>query len=544
MTVSDKKSGEYKVKQKLTLIIVLFSIGCLAAVLLFSANHFTPVNTAPEICTDAADTFRFTDMGNGKKHFENDVDGYFLDVPADYSVHMGHADVFALLKNDTTRIEIYREPAANQEERDIYIGYSNRFLENTADYTAEQQTTEQFGDNYAFITAWKREKITALEKDYNFFVSLDMFMEGNIFSLFIKSTEPIDKEEYAAIAASFGVMAITKEYTPPQTAAADIAARQWNKETEEFYRRCFAENTDLIWGLFDQEFCDFHFDQYQEIEERLDYDFPVMIWYNNIAPEPNFTYWHNLLNESYKRGKVLELTLQTTDAETGSGNMIYRVLNGEYDNYLDHYAQTIADFGHPVLFRLANEMNGDWCAYSGFQTGKDTLVYREFYRYVYEKFEKAGANKNVIWVWNPNGRSMPPFSWNDAFMYYPGDPYVDIVGMTAYNTGTYYAEIGERWETFHQLYADLYQQYSQRFGQPLMITEFASASAGGDKAHWISNMFQQIRFFPRIKMAVWWSYCDYDTDGTIARSYFINESEEVLDAFYKGLHHKQTRFFE
>lgn len=123
-------------------------------------------------------------------------------------------------------------------------------------------------------------------------------------------------------------------------------------------------------------------------------------------------------------------------------------------------------------------------------------------------------------------------------MYYPGDTYVDIVGLTAYNTGTYYAEIGEKWKTFTELYDTLYEEYDARFGQPLMITEFASASTGGDKAQWIQDMFRDIKNYPRIKVAIWWDGCDYDYSKeklTVARSYIIDESDEILEIFRKNL---------
>ena len=120
-------------------------------------------------------------------------------------------------------------------------------------------------------------------------------------------------------------------------------------------------------------------------------------------------------------------------------------------------------------------------------------------------------------------------------MYYPGDEYVDIVGLTAYNTGNYYSEVGERWQTFSELYEQLYADYCGWFGQPLMITEFASASKGGDKAAWITDMFKEMKNYPRIKMAIWWDGCDYDVDGSVSRSYVLDESKAVLDAFSQGL---------
>jgi len=162
------------------------------------------------------------------------------------------------------------------------------------------------------------------------------------------------------------------------------------------------------------------------------------------------------------------------------------------------------------------------------------MIYKEFYQYVYSFFERANA-KNVIWIWNPNCASFPNFNWNNELMYYPGDQYVDVVGMTAYNTGTYYASTGEKWHEFDELYENLYNTYSSRYGQPLMITEFASANMGGDKNQWVVNMFNTISNYNRIKVAVWWDGCDWDANGNVARSYVMDESVSLLDIFKKYL---------
>ena len=115
-------------------------------------------------------------------------------------------------------------------------------------------------------------------------------------------------------------------------------------------------------------------------------------------------------------------------------------------------------------------------------------------------------------------------------MYYPGDQYVDIVGLTAYNTGTYYyQQVGETWQSFHALYDHLYSEYSTLFSQPLMITEFSCATQGGDKTAWTREMLSSIESYDRIKAAVWWDHVDYDpSNGKIARDYRI---QDVLDVF-------------
>ncbi|WP_142386537.1 glycoside hydrolase family 26 protein [Bacillus sp. Marseille-P3661] len=234
------------------------------------------------------------------------------------------------------------------------------------------------------------------------------------------------------------------------------------------------------------------------------------------------------MNKAFKENKIVELTLQTYFYKQDNEGVLYKILDGQFDKELTQYARDIKKFGHPILFRLNNEMNGDWCAYSSYHHSKDTEIYKEVWKHFYKIFDQNGVN-NVLWVWNPNHESKPGFAWNHSLMYYPGDQYVDIVGLTAYNTGTYYK--GETWNNFYELYKPLYKEYTQLSEKPLMITEFGSSSYGGDKIQWIQNMFANIHKFPEIKVAIWWSGTDWDTNKNPARIYRLDESKEMLNVF-------------
>ena len=123
-------------------------------------------------------------------------------------------------------------------------------------------------------------------------------------------------------------------------------------------------------------------------------------------------------------------------------------------------------------------------------------------------------------------------------MYYPGDEFVDIVGLTAFNTGTYYASVGETWQDFTTLYQDLYDQYCAWFDHPLMLTGFACAEMGGDKWEWTEDMFQKIGEYARAKVLVWWDSVDYDLSDPlnpiIARDYRIcGQTVDVFGLFKK-----------
>ncbi len=247
------------------------------------------------------------------------------------------------------------------------------------------------------------------------------------------------------------------------------------------------------------------------------------------------------LDNAYRHGKYLELTLQTTRAgqvnalwatETDNAGMVYAILDGKYDDYFAAYADKLKEFGHPVLFRLNNEMNGDWCWYSALYTGKDAELYKALWRYVHSIFVARGV-ENVVWVWNPHDVSLPAFKWNHYLAYYPGDEYVDIIGLTGYNNGTYFP--GERWREFVEIYPSLHDEYAGHFDKPFMITEFSSNSVGGDKVAWIHRMFDEIGKLDRIKVAIWWSGVDFDQNGQPGRIYLIDENEQILDAFKERL---------
>ena len=487
---------------------------------------------APPAFGDAP--YTLTDIG-GYDLFTNHVDGYRLHVRKGLRVDMSYSSVCAVLEDDHQRIEIYKQDTGRIGKAS-YINYSNRFLENDRDHQLQfHLRSKRLGKYNASVTAWSRGKLDRVENDKNYYVCIELPDSRYVYTIFIKADAPVfSPDNYEYLARSFSTFKPGFTANDRKSLPVDMGKRGWNEETEVFYHRFFDGGAPLSWGIFEPRSNWLDYTRLDYFEEAFEYDFPILLDYTHFQNKTRHTSLKQKLDLAYARGKTLELTLQTADNGDGGGNMVYEVLNGEYDAFLKDYAEVIADFGHPVLFRLGNEMNGDWCPYSAYHTAKDTLIFKAFYRYVYGFFEAAGAD-NVLWVWNPNGRSYPDFKWNHELAYYPGDEYVDVIGLTAYNTGTYYRSAGERWQEFDELYDDLYTRYLAQFGQPLMITEFASASMGGDKVRWVTDMFEHIGNLDQIKIAVWWNSRDYDADGNVSRSYVVDEPPELMDVFRKYL---------
>lgn len=91
------------------------------------------------------------------------------------------------------------------------------------------------------------------------------------------------------------------------------------------------------------------------------------------------------------------------------------------DAYIHEFARQAKESGIPIFIRFASEMNGEWTPWYT-KNGKE---YIEKFRLVHDIFEKEAPN--VAMVWSPN------FLPRDTIkQYYPGDDYVDWVGISLY----------------------------------------------------------------------------------------------------------------
>ena len=79
---------------------------------------------------------------------------------------------------------------------------------------------------------------------------------------------------------------------------------------------------------------------------------------------------------------------------------LQRIIGGEFDTYIEAWAQAAAAYGDPIVIRFMHEFNGDWYPWSIGLNGQTPEMYVEAWRHVHAIFTAAGA-VNVSWVWSP-----------------------------------------------------------------------------------------------------------------------------------------------
>jgi hypothetical protein len=193
------------------------------------------------------------------------------------------------------------------------------------------------------------------------------------------------------------------------------------------------------------------------------------------------------------------------------------ILDGDHDRMIARNARRLRRFGRPLLLRWGWEMNGDWYAWGGARNDKDTEGYVRSWQRLHDIFADEGAD-NVSWVWSPNWNDSPAEDWNAMARYYPGDRYVDWVGVSGYNLHR---------ETPEKMFQPIYQAYAA--GKPLMITEVGAVDRGGTtKADWISLFAAWCKRNPAVGAVTWF---DTDTHPGYHERWRIDTNANALAAY-------------
>src|SRR3984893_17608656 len=228
---------------------------------------------------------------------------------------------------------------------------------------------------------------------------------------------------------------------------------------------------------------------------------------------------------------------------------------GKWDTYIDKWADSAREFGHPMIVAFGVEMNGDWFPWSGTYYGGDEWIpeikswrgpenFKAAYRHVVDRVRARGAT-NIQWMFHTNNYSYPLDVWNFVPAYYPGSDYVDWLGLSVY--GQQFRE-----EPNPDIPSLVDWPYQEICGldpkKPIMIAEWATGEFpyspdqhGMLKPQWIKQGLELFRSrYPRVKAAVYWHERWQNVDQSFS-NLRVNSSVESLNAYREGMAHPDWR---
>jgi mannan endo-1,4-beta-mannosidase len=108
-----------------------------------------------------------------------------------------------------------------------------------------------------------------------------------------------------------------------------------------------------------------------------------------------------------------------------------RIASGRYDGLIRRYADAVKAFRCRIAISFGHEMNGWWYSWGMPSTRPATFI--SAWRHIHDLFRREGVS-NVIWSWDPSHmyQDYPGKVATPASEWYPGDAYVDWVGLDGY----------------------------------------------------------------------------------------------------------------
>jgi len=222
-----------------------------------------------------------------------------------------------------------------------------------------------------------------------------------------------------------------------------------------------------------------------------------------------------------------------------------RILSGEFDAELTAWGQAAAAQPTPLLVEFGTEVNGFWFPWNGRWNGAGETAgygdplqpdgperFRDAFRRVHDLIEGAGAH-NVTWFWHVDDDGWPKTPWNTIASYYPGDAYVDWIGVSVYGPLT----LDEHWGPGFQ--AKLDQAYPQLTAlspdRPIAVLEYG-ARQGARKGRWIRNAIASVAEgrWPRVKALSVWHERWRNEDGTVSNLH-IDSDRKALRAYRRSI---------
>ncbi len=198
---------------------------------------------------------------------------------------------------------------------------------------------------------------------------------------------------------------------------------------------------------------------------------------------------------------------------------------GEIDEILDIINN---DLGFTVVFRLFHEMNGNWFWWGTQTANHSPELYVDFYQLTVDYIKER--TNHVLFAWSPD-RTLDT-------SYYPGDNYVDIVGLDYYNPDK----------------AGLKQQlveltnFAEQHGKVAALTETGQQQyVSNNPDFWTDNILSAIEEGGgtiRIAWVLAWFNAPWDNSQDNLFIPNAASSQQVKDDFIAFKNHPRTLFQE
>jgi|GEM_PF-2429242 len=183
------------------------------------------------------------------------------------------------------------------------------------------------------------------------------------------------------------------------------------------------------------------------------------------------------------------------------------------DGYIDTLAIAIREYGRPIFFRIAYEVNGGWNDYHPF------ILPLAFRKLVLGLRERGVENIATVWCYEPDAPDDFADSTNRGWKWYPGDDVVDWFGLDPFDVDHFDPDLPDSVEQRERMVitkkgkTEKFLRFAEERGKPVYLSELSarhvwitphdeeidSTHGEVDWEYWFEPFFQFLDEHPAIK---------------------------------------------
>ncbi|AKS46937.1 endoglucanase [Octadecabacter temperatus] len=197
------------------------------------------------------------------------------------------------------------------------------------------------------------------------------------------------------------------------------------------------------------------------------------------------------------RDRALLVTIEpwtwTRDERNSPSVLQNGIASGAYDETMDTVCSALSALDRPLTIRWAQEMDDEsgQFIWAGWEP--------QDYVYAYKRMIDVCRNAapDAAFMWSPLG-------FENMADFYPGDDYVDVVGLSVFSLGPWEEQVLGEKQSFDDIFAPRYER-ALAFEKPIMVAELGFVGDAEHMAMWEADVRSKAALYPELDAVVYFN---------------------------------------
>lgn len=198
-----------------------------------------------------------------------------------------------------------------------------------------------------------------------------------------------------------------------------------------------------------------------------------------------------------ERARAILVTIEPwtwTRSERNSSELLTQgITSGAYDGNIRAICDTLASFQSPVTVRWAQEMEDSSGQFIWAKWEPETYI--SAYRHVVDTCRQSSEAFDFMWS---------PLGYEDFPEYFPGEDYVDVIGLSVFGLQAWEQETLGQEQSFRDILTPRYER-ALEFDLPIVVAELGYVGDSTYVERWDNDVRQDLEGFPELEAVIYFN---------------------------------------